>query len=25
MKKGAAEPIYERYVMKALGIAKLKA
>jgi sulfide:quinone oxidoreductase len=24
MKKGSSEPIYERYVMKALGIAKLK-
>jgi sulfide:quinone oxidoreductase len=25
LKKGTSEPIYERYVMKALGITKLKA
>ncbi|MBS0337756.1 MAG: NAD(P)/FAD-dependent oxidoreductase, partial [Proteobacteria bacterium] len=24
MKKGTSEPIYEKYVMKALGIVKLK-
>jgi len=25
LKKGTSEPVYEKYVMKALGIAKLKA